>query len=166
MSKNTSVPQEEEKQYLLTLETFKHAVPLAIQKLKGNVNTLNISGCSSLERETVAPLAVKHPHSARYSAAAREHMPEISRYHNTTDGAGLPNHTQEMSSNKEAEGKTSSTLLVSLIWLTSSTSRVFYRAQSSNLFTETLRELECLRCQRVLPKQTQSGIPKSKYDTI
>jgi len=56
----------------------------------------------------VAPLAVKHPHSARYSAAAREHMPEISRYHNTTDGAELTNHAQETSSNKKAEGETCS----------------------------------------------------------
>ncbi len=71
------------------------------------------------ERETVAPLAVKHPHSARYSAAAREHMPQISRYHNAPDGAGLTNHTQDTSSNKEAEGETSTTLLVSSLRLTS-----------------------------------------------
>ncbi len=119
MSKKTHTRQDAKKQYLLTFATFKHAVPQALQKLKGNVNSLDISACTSLERETVAPLAVKHPHSARYSAAAREHMPQISRYHNAPDGAGLTNHTQDTSSNKEAEGETSTTLLVNSLRLTS-----------------------------------------------
>ncbi|KTF78185.1 hypothetical protein cypCar_00017042 [Cyprinus carpio] len=39
-------------------------------------------------------------------------MPQISRYHNAPDGAGLTNQTQDASSNKEAEDETSSTVLV------------------------------------------------------
>lgn len=51
MSKKTHTRQDAKKQYLLTFATFKHAVPQPLQKLKGNVNSLDISACTSLERE-------------------------------------------------------------------------------------------------------------------
>lgn len=73
MSKKTHTRQDAEKQYLLTFETFKHAVPQTLQKFKGNVNSLDIWACTSLERETVAPLAVKH-HTQPATALQRDNI--------------------------------------------------------------------------------------------
>ncbi len=125
---------------LLTFTTFKDAVLQALQKLKGNVNSLDISACTSLERErerereretvvtgsqapTLCPLqrCSERTYATNIAIAQRS-------WRCWTDQS-YSRHVVQWGSG----GQNIPTLLVSLLRLTSW--RANYRAQSCSLFT-------------------------------